>query len=412
MRTAPDRSGLFVGQVHLADKGVVDFNFLPAVLVLVVAALMHYDLLDKLPQQGGGQLLKADVPADDVHKTLRIDRRFLRLGKLRLQLGGVFPDLPLLGFIVGGKLGEAFVGNASGYAVLIQPLEDGGQLPDALLGCVQFLFPGCVSALAAVLVLLNQQLHELLFVFGGVGGDFFEVGGHACGQKVGADKVRRAVMGALLVVAADIAVLFPGLVLIPLLVKDAAAVGAEQQTGEQAHFIIAVWTLALLTQLLHTLPCIGVDDRLVGVLENHLLFLRVLHAAFDLVGHLLRLEVDQMPQILNLTVEFVFFVYLIPFSFIYLKNTIESGQVSPACGIPMYYVQAAPFVCFIITAFRIAQRWFGEWKIVLGKENKLLEEGSIASVIEEAVVEDTYREKELVEDIEAIHSKAEKRKEK
>ena len=59
-----------------------------------------------------------------------------------------------------------------------------------------------------------------------------------------------------------------------------------------------------------------------------------------------------------------------------------------------------------------AQRWFGELKIVLGKENKLLEEGNIASVIEEAVVEDTYREKELVEDIEAIHSKAEKRKEK
>ena len=117
-------------------------------------------------------------------------------------------------------------------------------------------------------------------------------------------------------------------------------------------------------------------------------------------------------KVLNLTVEFVFFVYLIPYSFIYLKNTIESGQVSPACGIPMYYVQAAPFVCFIITAFRIAQRWFGEWKIVLKKDEKPLEEGSIASVIEEAVVEDTYREKELVEDIEAIHSKAEKRKEK
>ena len=74
--------------------------------------------------------------------------------------------------------------------------------------------------------------------------------------------------------------------------------------------------------------------------------------------------------------------------------------------------QAAPFVCFIITAFRIVQRWFGEWKIVLKKDEKPLEEGSIASVIEEAVVEDTYREKELVEDIEAIHSKAEKRKEK
>ena len=105
-------------------------------------------------------------------------------------------------------------------------------------------------------------------------------------------------------------------------------------------------------------------------------------------------------KVLNLTVEFVFFVYLIPYSFIYLKNTIESGQVSPACGIPMYYVQAAPFVCFIITAFRIAQRWFGEWMIVLGKDNKPLEEGNIATVIEEAVVEDEFREKELMETLE------------
>ena len=31
-------------------------------------------------------------------------------------------------------------------------------------------------------------------------------------------------------------------------------------------------------------------------------------------------------KITNLTVEFVFFVYLIPFSFLYLKATIESGQ--------------------------------------------------------------------------------------
>ena len=99
-------------------------------------------------------------------------------------------------------------------------------------------------------------------------------------------------------------------------------------------------------------------------------------------------------KVLNLTVEFVFFVYLIPYSFIYLKNTIESGQVSPACGLPMYYVQSAPFVCFIITAFRIAQRWVGEWKIVLGKDNKPLEEGNIASVIEEAVLEDDDKNNE------------------
>jgi TRAP-type C4-dicarboxylate transport system permease small subunit len=92
-------------------------------------------------------------------------------------------------------------------------------------------------------------------------------------------------------------------------------------------------------------------------------------------------------KILNLTVEFVFFVYLIPYAFLYLKATIESGQVSPACGIPMYYVQSAPLVSFTICALRIVQRWFGEWHILLKKEDRELEEGDLASVIEEAVVE-------------------------
>lgn len=102
-------------------------------------------------------------------------------------------------------------------------------------------------------------------------------------------------------------------------------------------------------------------------------------------------------KVLNLTVECIFFVYLIPYAYLYLKATVESGQTSPACGIPMYYVQAAPLVSFVLTALRIAQRWFGEWKIVLGREKKPLEEGDIASVIEEAVLEENFREKELVQ---------------
>ena len=101
-------------------------------------------------------------------------------------------------------------------------------------------------------------------------------------------------------------------------------------------------------------------------------------------------------KVLNLTVEFVFFVYLIPYSFIYLKNTIESGQVSPACGIPMYYVQAAPFVCFIITAFRIAQRWVGEWKIVLKKDEKSLEEAISPQLLRKLLLKTLTARKSLL----------------
>ena len=49
---------------------------------------------------------------------------------------------------------------------------------------------------------------------------------------------------------------------------------------------------------------------------------------------------------------------------IYLR--IESGQVSPALGIPMYYIQAAPLVSFVLVAFRIIQRWIIELKVSLG----------------------------------------------
>lgn len=73
-------------------------------------------------------------------------------------------------------------------------------------------------------------------------------------------------------------------------------------------------------------------------------------------------------KVLNLTVEFVFFVYLVPYAYRYLLSTIESGQVSPACGIPMYYVQSAPLVCFTLCAIRILERWFLEWHNVIHEE--------------------------------------------
>ena len=65
-------------------------------------------------------------------------------------------------------------------------------------------------------------------------------------------------------------------------------------------------------------------------------------------------------QIICLTIQFVLFVYLVPFAYRYLVTTIRSGQVSPACGIPMYYIQSAPLICFALCAFRIAQQWLLE----------------------------------------------------
>ena len=61
------------GQVNLADKAVINLNVLPADAVLVIAALMHDDFLNHLPQEGGGQFLKGKVLSDDTHKLFRID---------------------------------------------------------------------------------------------------------------------------------------------------------------------------------------------------------------------------------------------------------------------------------------------------------------------------------------------------
>ena len=68
-------------------------------------------------------------------------------------------------------------------------------------------------------------------------------------------------------------------------------------------------------------------------------------------------------KLVNHTFELVFFFYLMPFAVKYLMSAIESGQVSPACRIPMYYVQAAPLVSFLLVSLRILQRWYIEFHV-------------------------------------------------
>ena len=64
-------------------------------------------------------------------------------------------------------------------------------------------------------------------------------------------------------------------------------------SGEQAHFIIAVGAFALLAKFLHPFPCLGVYDRLVVVLENHLLLRGIFYAVLDFVRELFCLEIYQ-----------------------------------------------------------------------------------------------------------------------
>lgn len=72
-------------------------------------------------------------------------------------------------------------------------------------------------------------------------------------------------------------------------------------------------------------------------------------------------------KLLNHTIELLFFLYLIPFAYLYFRASIESGQVSPACEIPMYIVQIAPLIGFILVAIRTVQQWILEFNIMRGR---------------------------------------------
>ncbi len=90
-------------------------------------------------------------------------------------------------------------------------------------------------------------------------------------------------------------------------------------------------------------------------------------------------------KLANITISIAFFAYLIPYAYKYLEATIQSGQVSPACGIPMYYIQSAPLICFILTTIHLAQRWIINLKIVCNKDVSFPEEGNLAQEIVESV---------------------------
>lgn len=73
-------------------------------------------------------------------------------------------------------------------------------------------------------------------------------------------------------------------------------------------------------------------------------------------------------KVLNHTIELVLFLYLLPFAWNYFYSAVISGQKSPALGLPMYLVQAAPMTGFVLCAFRVIQRWVIEFLTVVGKE--------------------------------------------
>ena len=63
------------------------------------------------------------------------------------------------------------------------------------------------------------------------------------------------------------------------------------------------------------------------------------------------------------TIVFAFCVTMIPFSWTYVMQSVHNGSTSSALQIPMYFIQSAPLVGFILLAIRVAQAWFREFRL-------------------------------------------------
>ncbi len=73
---------------------------------------------------------------------------------------------------------------------------------------------------------------------------------------------------------------------------------------------------------------------------------------------------------------FILFIYLTIHGYRFLIQAIESQQRSPALNLPMEYVQSAPFVGFVLAAFRSFQQIIYETKNVahLMKHEKVIDQ--------------------------------------
>jgi TRAP-type C4-dicarboxylate transport system permease small subunit len=75
-------------------------------------------------------------------------------------------------------------------------------------------------------------------------------------------------------------------------------------------------------------------------------------------------------RLFSYSIEILFFLYLIPYAYSYVMSAVSSNQVSPACGIPMYYIQFATLFSFCMCVVRLSQKWVYRFRLVLGKNLK------------------------------------------
>jgi TRAP-type C4-dicarboxylate transport system permease small subunit len=76
-------------------------------------------------------------------------------------------------------------------------------------------------------------------------------------------------------------------------------------------------------------------------------------------------KVHAIFKIIEKLVMLVFFVYMIKYAYNFVQASVLSGQISPACRIPMYFIQVAPLVGFILTIIRLLQSLVFEFRSLI-----------------------------------------------
>lgn len=71
-------------------------------------------------------------------------------------------------------------------------------------------------------------------------------------------------------------------------------------------------------------------------------------------------------RLISYTIQLIFFAYLVPFAWGYVMSGVKSGQLSPACGIPMWIVQMFTVISFVLCVIRLIQKWVYRFQIILG----------------------------------------------
>ncbi len=92
-------------------------------------------------------------------------------------------------------------------------------------------------------------------------------------------------------------------------------------------------------------------------------------------------------RLMRHTLVFIFCIIMLPYCLTYVQQAIELNATSAALQIPMYYIQSAPLVGFLLLTIRVAQAWLreaGKFKIgfVLDQEPQPVKTEATVAVIE------------------------------